>query len=194
MEQTCEQSPAAAPAVDEIKKNEDDTEQRCERLRKSIAELQEQRHKMGIDSYDDFMRYQESEHRHQMEKQHKRDVKQLMKFQEQMDQHLGGHFEFVDKPTKHFKFEFIPNGDGTVNFEATQVIQKVLKFIKKKKEPKRLRKPKKTKKEPEKEEPEYKEVIYAAIHPDCAGEEDHQNQQMLEICPKCRRYNEEMFL
>ena len=195
MEQTCEQSPAAAaaaPAVDEIKKNEDDTEQRCERLRKSIAELQEQRHKMGIDSYDDFMRYQESEHRHQMEKQHKRDVKQLMKFQEQMDQHLGGHFEFVDTPTKHFKFEFVPNGDGTVNFEATQVIQKVLKFIKKKKEPKRLIKPKKTKKEPEKEEPEYKEVIYAAIHPDCVGEDDHQNQQMLEICPKCRRYNEEM--
>ena len=62
MEQTCEQNAAAAAAatVDEIKKDvtkkDDDTEQRCERLRKEIAAYQEQRHKMGIDSYDDFMK------------------------------------------------------------------------------------------------------------------------------------------
>ena len=189
MEQTCEQSSAAAATATKF---DDDVQQRCDRLQKSIAELQEQRHNMGLDTYDDFMRYQESDHRHQMEKQQKQDAKQLKKFQEPMDQHLGGHFEFVDKPTKQFKFEFVPNGDGTSNFEATRIVQKVLKFVKVKKEPKRLRKPKKTKKEPEKEEPEYKEVIYAAIHPDCVGEDDHQNQQMLEICPKCRRYNEEM--
>ena len=182
MEQTCEKSSAAVAAFD------DDVQQRCERLQKSIAKVQEERHNMGLDTYDDFMRFQESEHRQQIEKQQKQDVKQLKKFQEKMDQHLGGHFELVDKPTKHFKFEFSSNGDGTTNFEATRVVQKVLKFIKVKKEPKRLRKPKKMKKEPEKE---CKEVIYAAIYPDCVGEDDHQNQQMLEICPKCRHNNED---
>ena len=137
MEQTCEKSSAAVAAFD------DDVQQRCERLQKSIAKVQEERHNMGLDTYDDFMRFQESEHRQQIEKQQKQDVKQLKKFQEKMDQHLGGHFELVDKPTKHFKFEFSSNGDGTTNFEATRVVQKVLKFIKVKKEPKRLRKPKK---------------------------------------------------
>ena len=190
MEQTCEQNAAAAAAtVDKTQdtKKDDDTEQRCERLRKEIAAYQEQRHKMGIDSYDDFMKYQEIVHREQLEKQQKRDVKQLMKFQEQMDQHLGGHFELVDKPTKQCKFEFVHLDDGSVDFVATRIGLKVLKFIKKKKEPKRL-----TQKKMKKEKPEVKEVIYAAIHPECVGADDHQNQQMLEICPKCRRYNEEM--
>ena len=31
---------------------------------------------------------------------------------------------------------------------------------------------------------------YTIMHPDCCNEPDHSNQQMLELCPKCRRYNE----
>ena len=136
MEQTCHQS----STVVTNDQSDDDVKQRCERLEKSIAELQEQRHSLGIDTYDDIMIYQEGDLRQQIEKQHKQDAKQLEKFQEQMDQHLGGHFEFVDKPTNQFKFEIVPNGDGTANCKATRIIQRVLKFIKAEKDPKRLTK------------------------------------------------------
>ena len=31
---------------------------------------------------------------------------------------------------------------------------------------------------------------YTIMHPDCCNEPDYSNQQMLELCPKCRRYTE----
>ena len=42
----------------------------------------------------------------------------------------------------------------------------------------------------EEEDMDWTTTDYTHMHPDCYNEIDHSNQQMLELCPKCRRYNE----